>query len=333
MPRSSPSVCRTSAGGRLTVERLHRLGGRRRRGSGEGRSPRCSCRRSTSSPSAGSRSSWRRSSGSRPSRITRSSPGSTAGRPRSPGGRPSPGPAISRRSGPRRRSAASGSAGSSRRWSVSDAIGAGSGWIYLGVFEDNDVARRAVHEPRVRAGRRRLAGSPAPVVTARDAGRRTTDAGRPAQPHGLVAGLVREATIVATVELERVLARSRLDRGRGPGRHRRRRAGPAPRRRRASSSRTRPRAGSPSPSRRPRAAWPRPWLATARGPCGRYLGFPDPASPDALDAFRRRAAADGVAISPGRGRPVRAVGPRCSTGSVTGPHLIVAERRPVPSPP
>src|SRR4029078_9591699 len=25
---------------------------------------------------------------------------------------------------------------------VSDAIGAGSGWIYLGVFEDKDVARR-----------------------------------------------------------------------------------------------------------------------------------------------------------------------------------------------
>ena len=157
------------------------------------------------------------------------------------------------------------------------------------------------------------------------------DAGRPTQPHGLVEGLVREATIVATVELERVLGD----------------LGWAPEAARAAISGARPDPhlgaavvlvedategclafAEPTTEGRLAATLAR----HGEGPCGRYLGFPEPASPDALDAFRRRAAAAGVAISRVEDGPL---GPSVLllTNSVTGPHLIVAERRPVPSPP
>ncbi len=155
--------------------------------------------------------------------------------------------------------------------------------------------------------------------------------GRPAQPHGLVEGLVSEATIVATVDLERVLgglgwaaeavraavAGARPDPHLGAGVV-------------LVEGATEGRLAFAEPTTEGRLA-----ATLARhgeGPCGRYLGFPQPASPDALDAFRRRAAADGVAISRVEDGPF---GPSVLllTGSVTGPHLIVAERRPVPSPP
>ena len=107
-----------------------------------GRSRRSSSTSFAVEPERGWRSSSRRSWAWRPTPTTRSSSGSTACRRRSPGGRRSPGPRTSRRSGPTRRSAAAGSAGSSRASRVADALADGSRWTYLGVFEENAVARR-----------------------------------------------------------------------------------------------------------------------------------------------------------------------------------------------
>jgi len=167
-------------------------------------------------------------------------------------------------------------------------------------------------------------------VTAREAAADDGE-GRPGQPHGLVEGLVSEATIVATVDLERVLG------GLGWAAEAVRAA--------VGGARPDPHLGAAvvlvEDATEGRLAFAEPTtegrLAATlarhgEGPCGRYLGFPQPASPDALDAFRRRAAAAGVAISPVEDGPF---GPSVLllTGSVTGPHLIVAERRPVPSPP
>ncbi len=80
------------------------------------------------------------------------------------------------------------------------------------------------------------------------------------------------------------------------------------------------------------------WLArNGEGIAGRYLaaatGGPEaPGAPDALDAFRSRAAAAGVDTSRVEvgpfGRSVLVL-----AGSVTGPHLVVAERRTLPSRP
>ncbi len=67
------------------------------------------------------------------------------------------------------------------------------------------------------------------------------------------------------------------------------------------------------------------------GPLGRYATTPD-GDPDGLDAFRRRAAASGVAISrvePGPFGPSVLVLDR----PATGPHLIVVDRRTLPSRP
>jgi hypothetical protein len=168
-------------------------------------------------------------------------------------------------------------------------------------------------------------------VTARQADPEGDGAGRPEQPYDLVAGLVREATIVATVELERVLA----DLGWAADAIRTALAG----------ARRDPHLGASvvlvEGATEGRLAFAEPTtegrLAATlarhgEGPCGRYLGFPDPSPPDALDAFRRRAAADGVPISRVEDGPF---GPSVLllSGAVTGPHLIVAERRPVPSPP
>jgi hypothetical protein len=65
------------------------------------------------------------------------------------------------------------------------------------------------------------------------------------------------------------------------------------------------------------------------GPAGRYVALPDG---DTLDAYRRRAHAAGIAISrvePGPfGRSVLLLGQ-----PVAGPHLIVVERRSIPSRP
>ena len=155
--------------------------------------------------------------------------------------------------------------------------------------------------------------------------------GRPAPPHGLIDGLVSEATIVSTVDLERVLA----DRGWTAAEVRTAMAEARPDPHLGAAvvlveDATEGRLALAEPTTEGRLA-----ATLARhgeGPCGRYLGFPDPAPPDALDAFRRRAAADGVAISRVENGPF---GPSVLvlTGSVTGPHLIVAERRPVPSRP
>ena len=59
------------------------------------------------------------------------------------------------------------------------------------------------------------------------------------------------------------------------------------------------------------------------GPAGRYVGVPDE---DGLEAFRRRAAAAGVGIS---GVAIGPFGPSVLVldGPVSGPHLIVVERR------
>jgi hypothetical protein len=168
-------------------------------------------------------------------------------------------------------------------------------------------------------------------VTARQAGSEGDGAGRPEQPYDLVAGLVREATIVATVELERVLR----DLGWAEDAVRAAIAGAVPDLHLGAAvvlvdDATEGRLAFAEPTTEGRLA-----ATLARhgeGPCGRYLGFPAPASPDALDAFRRRAAAGGVPISRVEDGPF---GPSVLllTGPVTGPHLIVAERRPVPSPP
>jgi hypothetical protein len=167
-------------------------------------------------------------------------------------------------------------------------------------------------------------------VTAREAAADDGE-GRSAQRRGLVEGLVPEATIVATVDLERVLA----DLGWATDAVRAA----------VADARADPHLGAAvvlvQHATEGRLAFAEPTTegrvaATlarhGEGQCGRYLGFPEPASPDALDAFRRRAAVAGVAISRVEDGPF---GPSVLllTGPITGPHLIVAERRPVPSPP
>jgi hypothetical protein len=138
----------------------------------------------------------------------------------------------------------------------------------------------------------------------------------------VVAGLVRLATIVATVELERALA--------GLGRS-------------AAAALDDPLLGAavvlvddpiagrlavaePTTEGRLAATLAR----HGEGPCGQYLSLPDPPTADALDAFRRRATAEGVAISRVESGPF---GPSVLvlSGPVTGPHLIVAGFRPLPS--
>jgi hypothetical protein len=167
-------------------------------------------------------------------------------------------------------------------------------------------------------------------VTARDAAGDDDD-GRPPPPHGLVDGLVSEATIVATVDLERALT----DLGRTAAEVRTALAGARPDPHLGAivvlvgdGADDRLALAEPTTEGRLAATLAR----HGEGPCGRYLGFPEPAPPDALDAFRRRAATNGVAISRVEDGPF---GPSVLvlTGTVSGPHLIVAERRPVPSPP
>jgi hypothetical protein len=65
------------------------------------------------------------------------------------------------------------------------------------------------------------------------------------------------------------------------------------------------------------------------GPAGRYLALPDP---DTIDAYRGRAHAMGVAISRVEAGPF---GPSVLllAQPVAGPHLIVVERRSIPSRP
>lgn len=146
-----------------------------------------------------------------------------------------------------------------------------------------------------------------------------------ALPPPIVAGLLTVATIVATVELERVLAG--LGRPTGD----------------AAAGVEDPHLGAsivlvddPSAGRLALAEPTTEGRLAAtlarhgEGPCGRYLAFPDAAPPDALDTFRARAADAGIAVSRVADGPF---GPSILvlTGPVTGPHLIVAERRPVPS--
>ena len=174
----------------VTVERLHRLGRRRGRGGARDRE-RARRARSTSSRTASARSRTRRSRGSAGTSSTRCSSGPTGSRRRRPGGRRSPAPAISRRSARGRRSGAAGWAGSPAPWRSHDAVAAGSRWTYLGVFEDNLVARR-MYETSGSSRSAGLAGSPAPAGPAA--------AGRPDLPAWPVV-----ARIWQTVDVERTV--------------------------------------------------------------------------------------------------------------------------------
>ena len=191
----------------------------------------------------------------------------------------------------------------------------------------------AVRLARVRAGRRRRAGPPAPVVTARPRDAERDGAGRPAQPHRLVEGApAARRRSGRPSSWSAPLGGSRLAPGRGPD-------APSPVRRPDPHARRRRRSRRATPAGRPArhrgAVDRRPPRRDARPPRrgagGRYVAFPA-AIADALDAFRRRAAAAALAI-PGP-RTARS-GRRSSSRPV--PHrariLILAERRPVPSPP
>jgi len=143
--------------------------------------------------------------------------------------------------------------------------------------------------------------------------------------HPIVARLETLATIVATVERERILA------GLGRPAEEAARATDDPHLGAAVVLVDDPSAGrlavaEPTTEGRLAATLAR----HGEGPCGRYLTFPEPAPPDALDAFRARAVAAGIALSRVENGPF---GPSILvlTAPVTGPHLIVAERRPVPS--
>ena len=168
-----------------------------------------------------------------------------------------------------------------------------------------------------RSGSCRSAASRRTCCSGRD-GNRTEDAGD---------GLTSVATIVGTVDMERALAdlghpaAAAGDAVRDPhlgaavvvveerseGRPRRRRA----RRRKDGSTATLARRGE--------------------GPLGRYAGLLGAGVADTLEAYRRRAAADGVALSPGRGRPVRAVGAVARGGRRPARTSSWSSRRSVPS--
>jgi hypothetical protein len=142
----------------------------------------------------------------------------------------------------------------------------------------------------------------------------------------LEVGLVPVATILATVELERALAAM----GRPPGG--------------ARSTIPDPHLGAAvailegDDGRRIALAEPstegRLAATLARhdeGAAGSYVTTPE-GEPDGLDGFRRRAAAAGVPISRVETGPF---GPSVLvlTRPATGPHLIVVDRRTLPSPP
>jgi hypothetical protein len=168
-------------------------------------------------------------------------------------------------------------------------------------------------------------GGPGDASVAAGDARGAVDARGAAEAHALVAGLVPLATIVATVELERVLA----DLGQAASD--------------AAGAAVDPLLGAavvlvddPAGGRLALAepvTEGRLAATLARhgeGPCGRYLGLPASSPADALEAFRRRAATAGVAVSRVEAGPFGS-SVLVLSGSVTGPHLIVADHRPVPS--
>jgi hypothetical protein len=166
------------------------------------------------------------------------------------------------------------------------------------------------------------------MTTGRD-GRPQPDGPEAARLPAIVSGLVPIATIVATVDLERVLAD--LERPVGE----------------AATAVVDPHLGAavvvvdgisaagdagshlalaePTTEGRLAATLAR----HGEGACGHYLTFPESSPADALDAFRERAARAGLSLSRVEDGPFgRSV---LLTGPVDGPHVIVAERRPVPS--